>query len=454
VNDGHPSQTPASQAALLLRLTGAATLAAGALLYGAGTSQPATLAAGTAGAILQANGAAAPSWTTALTLTALTVTGPPMFSRWQNDGSARSHIQFSRGAGTTTAAFNSIGDGADGIAALRLAIGVTDIATLFSGGGLAVGATAKLGSELVRFAAGSAPGTPGATDVLVGGGVLRTGGAVIAGDNSSVVEDVNAAATFHVINTNAGAAAYTRVYVQNNGASPRTLLDVYSSGYTGTLAGITLANWSFIGGSSGASSGLMIGHTNAKPIVFALATVEIARFTGGTIGTDSFAVKYTTASTSAITGAQTVAGGLGVAGRINAGSYITSTTTDAGTTNTVTACVLAHDSSATTGVGFGSQLIFDAKSSTTSGRTQARILTSWADATDASRRSSIIISAYDTSARNVIIGSTDGTAPMVGFLGAVAVVRQTLPAAATDAATTQALANSLRTALINLGLAA
>jgi hypothetical protein len=60
---------------ILLALTGAATLAAGALLYGTGTSQPATLAAGAANRVLQANGAAAPSWVSALTLTGLTVSG-------------------------------------------------------------------------------------------------------------------------------------------------------------------------------------------------------------------------------------------------------------------------------------------------------------------------------------------------------------------------------------------
>jgi len=41
---------------------------------------------------------------------------------------------------------------------------------------------------------------------------------------------------------------------------------------------------------------------------------------------------------------------------------------------------------------------------------------------------------------------------MIGFLGAAAVVRQTLGAAATDATTTMTLANNIRTALINLGL--
>lgn len=46
----------------------------------------------------------------------------------------------------------------------------------------------------------------------------------------------------------------------------------------------------------------------------------------------------------------------------------------------------------------------------------------------------------------------DGTNPRVGFLGAVAVVRQTLAATATDLATVITLANSLRSGLINLGL--
>ena len=46
------------------------------------------------------------------------------------------------------------------------------------------------------------------------------------------------------------------------------------------------------------------------------------------------------------------------------------------------------------------------------------------------------------------------TGDKVGFLGATAIVRPTVAAAATDAATTQTLVNNIRTALLNLGLAA
>jgi hypothetical protein len=44
-------------------------------------------------------------------------------------------------------------------------------------------------------------------------------------------------------------------------------------------------------------------------------------------------------------------------------------------------------------------------------------------------------------------------AGVVGFYDATPVAQQTIAAAATDASTTQALANSIRTILINLGLA-
>ena len=40
----------------------------------------------------------------------------------------------------------------------------------------------------------------------------------------------------------------------------------------------------------------------------------------------------------------------------------------------------------------------------------------------------------------------------VGFYGATGVAQQSVAAAGSDAATTQALANSIRTALINLGI--
>ena len=53
-------------------------------------------------------------------------------------------------------------------------------------------------------------------------------------------------------------------------------------------------------------------------------------------------------------------------------------------------------------------------------------------------------------APNPIVGLADDT---LGFFGAVGVVKQTLPAEATDPATTMALVNAIRQMLIDHGLA-
>lgn len=50
---------------------------------------------------------------------------------------------------------------------------------------------------------------------------------------------------------------------------------------------------------------------------------------------------------------------------------------------------------------------------------------------------------------DVLVSNADGK---VGFFGTAPVVEQTIAAAATDAATTQALANSIRTILLAYGL--
>lgn len=63
-----------------------------------------------------------------------------------------------------------------------------------------------------------------------------------------------------------------------------------------------------------------------------------------------------------------------------------------------------------------------------------------------------------TSTPQVVTGGEMGavvgyaTDTTVGFYGTTGAVQQTVAAAASDAATTQALANSLRTILIDLGL--
>lgn len=114
----------------------------------------------------------------------------------------------------------------------------------------------------------------------------------------------------------------------------------------------------------------------------------------------------------------------------------------------------AANSNGTAAAGFGQSFTYTLESSTTNDQTAAKQSVLWAEATHASRKARAVWEIYDTSAREAFRIEASGSAPMIGFLGATAVVRQTVAAAATDAATTQTLANDLRTALINLGLCA
>lgn len=80
------------------------------------------------------------------------------------------------------------------------------------------------------------------------------------------------------------------------------------------------------------------------------------------------------------------------------------------------------------------------------------VLTERADSTWATRKLRARLLTFDTDARECIRLEASGSAPMLGFFGAPAVVRPSVDPAATDAATTQSLVNSIRAALINLGL--
>lgn len=97
---------------------------------------------------------------------------------------------------------------------------------------------------------------------------------------------------------------------------------------------------------------------------------------------------------------------------------------------------------------------WSANSSTSTKRTQATQAASWIVNTDASRTARIVYSVYDTAAREFMRADASGTAAKLGFFGASAVAQQSAGTVATDAASTQTLANALRSALVNLGLAA
>lgn len=94
-------------------------------------------------------------------------------------------------------------------------------------------------------------------------------------------------------------------------------------------------------------------------------------------------------------------------------------------TNTVKDTFLVtHESAGTPAAGFGVGQKFRLKSSTTSSQDAFELTTEWVVATHASRTARGKLIAYDTAARECIRIEASGSAPMVGFFGAAAVIQQ------------------------------
>lgn len=124
-----------------------------------------------------------------------------------------------------------------------------------------------------------------------------------------------------------------------------------------------------------------------------------------------------------------------------------------GLTNTRATFGLSHRSSGTPSAGFGQNIEFLLKSSTTNDVQAARLAAVWDVATHASRVADLVASATDFAAeREIWRGRATGTAPAIGFLGATPVARQSVATTATDLASAITLVNDLRAALIAFGL--
>lgn len=117
------------------------------------------------------------------------------------------------------------------------------------------------------------------------------------------------------------------------------------------------------------------------------------------------------------------------------GDTLTFFATDDATGAVRTQLTLDYASNNTPAVGFGNRLMFALASSTTVSQSAATWDALWATATHASRKARVIGNVYDTAAREWIRGEASGTAAMIGFLGANAVVRQTSGANLTNSVT-------------------
>ena len=77
-----------------------------------------------------------------------------------------------------------------------------------------------------------------------------------------------------------------------------------------------------------------------------------------------------------------------------------------------------HSSSGTPAVGFGAALIFGLESSTTENQSAGRVYAVWAEATHATRKAQVVLTAYDTAEREGLRIGANGSAATIGFLGA------------------------------------
>src|SRR5262249_43526223 len=114
---------------------------------------------------------------------------------------------------------------------------------------------------------------------------------------------------------------------------------------------------------------------------------------------------------------------------------------------------VTHDFGSTGGDGIGVGFGYYAKTSTAI-RQAAEVDGVWATATDASRKGRLVLSALDSSGtREGLRVEASGSAAMIGFLGAAAVVRQNITGVRTGTlAQLQTVVANLLTGLANLGL--
>lgn len=251
-----------------------------------------------------------------------------------------------------------------------------------------------------------------------GGNVVLNAGAAIGSGEAGYVHIGSGLAAL------AGTYGWLRFGSSNNcgfGSSGTNTIQLYTNTYTigvnfGSSAGITATTGMKIGWGSGVTH----NSTGVQDTALARNAAAVVEVNNGTAGQW---------------------------GALKAGVR------DSGTTTIVDGLTLGHQSTGTPAAGLGIGLQLNINSSTTADQNALRITAEWATATHASRKARGVFNVFDTASREAMRIEADGANPMIGFLGATAVLRQSVGAAATDAASTQTLANNLRTALINLGLA-
>ena len=133
-------------------------------------------------------------------------------------------------------------------------------------------------------------------------------------------------------------------------------------------------------------------------------------------------------------------------GTSSPGSLLHCLLTSAATNAVPTVLTIGHDTSGTAAAGFGAGMLFNLESSTTAAQNAARIQALWYEATHATRKADLVLTAYDTSEREGLRIRGAGSEPSIGFYGVAPIARAIL---ATGAG---ASVDDVITALQNLGL--
>lgn len=129
-------------------------------------------------------------------------------------------------------------------------------------------------------------------------GIFSTSGSATTtlGGTSGNIASSTATVAWNATSTLASGAGQL---IASNDASVVLSCEVRGSTVATTRFGTALANWASVNGSGASISGLMIGVSGQnKPIIVGINTSEVARFSGSTLSTDSFRIKYTTDGTS------------------------------------------------------------------------------------------------------------------------------------------------------------
>ena len=170
-----------------------------------------------------------------------------------------------------------------------------------------------------------------------------------------------------------------------------------------------------------------------------------------THGNTNYAI-YTNAGLVRFGGATSIVGSsdavqLDVTGYTAQAGVVAQLTRNDGNTSAVANVLgITANTTGTAAAGFGAGQLFSLESSTTAAQAAARIQALWYEATHATRKADLVLTAYDTSEREGLRIRGAGSEPAIGFYGVAPIARAVL---ATGAGAT---VDNVITALQNLGL--